>query len=368
MVCPGSVGLSVSVRRSTNKYAAAGTFAHTIAAECFRGDSFPKDWLGIKRNIEGFEIICDKEMCEAVKMYLDVLRQDYKRGDKSFIEIDLTPALATIQPDLGGTADFIRWRPKSRQLRVFDFKYGAGKFVRAAHNKQIMLYALGALITVKQPIDQVTVTIVQPRIEHESGRVRDCVFPALNLLDFAADVEEAAILTQQSNAPLVPGEVQCQFCPARHTCPELEKKQHALVAQEFSDVKVYDRQKLSIALDTIPMVEARIKAIREFAYAEAERGNPPPGYKLVAKRSTRRWIDEKIVIDWAQARAIDAFEEPSIKSPAQLEKGLKKADKEELAAMSVFVSSGHTLAPEADARPAVHKALTTEFEVTTAGG
>lgn len=369
MVCPGSVKLASKFHNTTSQHAAAGKVAHDLAASCLSGAlAKPEFRLGDKLLVEGFEIVIDREMVEGVQFYLNTIDQDLRSGDKTFVEVDLTPALKKVHPDLGGTADFVRWRPKTKQLRVVDLKYGAGKVVSVTENKQLMMYALGALLNLREPVTEVIVTIVQPRIEHEDGRVRDWKFQAAELLNFAADVDTMSTLTRQENAPLVPGETQCHWCPARHVCPELEKKQHALVAQEFSaELVPYDPQALSTALDAIPLVEARIKALREFAYAEAERGNPPPGYKLVAKRATRKFIDEAAVVKWCKPRAIDPYEEPTLKSPAQVEKAVKltKSQKEDLAQLIVSVSSGHTLVPDSDKRPAVHQALAHEFAVIT---
>lgn len=363
MPCPGSVRLSENCANKGSRPAAEGTLAHDIAARCLATGASPVGALNRTAKVDGYDVTCDQEMVDGVQFYIDTLAADAAKGDKTFTEVDLTPPLATIHPDLGGTADFVRWRPKAKHMHVFDFKYGAGHLVAAKDNKQLKMYALGALLNLGKPAKEVTVTIVQPRIEHEDGRVRDWTFPAQDLLDFAADAAESASRTHDASAPLVPGEAQCRWCPAARVCPELEKKQHALVAAEFTGVTTYDPQALGRALDAIPLVEARIKALREFAYAEAERGNPPPGYKLVAKRAIRRWVDEAAVRTWAEQRAINPFEEPALKSPAQLEKGLTKDQKKEIAEMVAAVSSGHTLAPADDKRPAVHKALAEEFAV-----
>lgn len=363
-LCPGSVRLSDGIPNKSSAHAAAGTLAHEIAARCLTDErASPQMCTGRKAEIDGHAVECDLEMVDGVQFYLDTLDADVQKGDQTFVEVDLTPALKTIDPELGGTADFVRWRPSTKQLRVVDFKYGAGKVVEPTENKQLMLYALGALLTLDKPAKGVTVTIVQPRIEHEDGRVRDWTFPAVDLINFAADVAESARRTRDSNAPLVPGEVQCGWCPARHTCPELEKRQHALVAQEFSQAVPYDPVKLAQTLDAIPLVEARIKAIREFAYEEAERGNPPPGYKLVQKRATRKWKDEKAMTEWCLENGLVPFDAAPRKSPAQLEKELNKEQKKEMAELVESVSSGHTLVPVSDKRPEVHKALAQEFAV-----
>jgi hypothetical protein len=364
MRCPGSVRLSSGLPGTSSPAAAAGILAHDIAARWLLDPELhPERSLGATYVIDGHAVVFDQEMLDGVQFYVDEINSTRAKRDDEQVEVDLTPALRKIDPDLGGTADFVRWRAKEKKLYAYDFKYGAGHLVRAEGNKQLLLYALGALLALGKPAAEITVKIVQPRIDHEDGRVREWTFKASDLLDFAADVADSAMRSRDSNAALAPGAEQCQWCPAKRICPELEKQQHALVAAEFNEVTTYDPAALAAALDAIPLVEARIKALREFAYQEAERGRAPPGYKLVAKRGTRKWVDEKAVADWATARAIDPYEEPSIKSPAQMEKGLTKAQKQELADMTVTVSSGHVLAPESDRRPAVHLALASEFAV-----
>ena len=79
---------------------------------------------------------------------------------------------------------------------------------------------------------------------------------------------------------------------------------------------------------------------------------PVPGYKLVAKRSTRQWVDE------AEALAklggtIPMYEPMKVISPAAAEKVLKKSKLALPDDLVVAVSSGSTLAPESDPRPAV---------------
>jgi hypothetical protein len=362
--CAGSPSLCEGLPNKGSIHTATGSLAHDIAARCLTNPKAkPQMCLGEKATRDGYEVTCDQEMVDGVQFYLDTIKADLEKGDETFVEVDLTPAIAKIDADLGGTADHVRWRLKAQHLLVTDLKYGAGKVVEPTENKQLQIYALGVLLRLDKPVKEVTVRIIQPRIEHEDGRVRDWTFPAVDLLSFAADAAEFASRTRDANAPLVAGETQCVFCPARRVCPELEKQHHALVAAQFSELLPYDPQALSKALDSIPLVEARIKALREFAYTEAERGNPPPNYKLVAKRPARKWLSEEAIVLWAKNNAIKPFEDPAVKSPAQMEKGLSKAQKELMAMYVESISSGNVLAHESDKRPAVHKALAEEFAV-----
>ena len=100
--------------------------------------------------------------------------------------------------------------------------------------------------------------------------------------------------------------------------------------------------------------QAYLRDLRALAFQMLENGHPVPGYKLVAKRATRQWVSDAKIEAWVDANNIkDAYEPVKIKSPAQLEKTLKKAKIEFPAEMAVAISSGDTLAPESDPRPAV---------------
>ena len=91
--------------------------------------------------------------------------------------------------------------------------------------------------------------------------------------------------------------------------------------------------------------------MRALAQTMLENNAPMPGFKLVPKRATRQWIDEDKAL--AALEATGAMELTELKSPAQVEKLLKKQKLVMPDDLIVSVSSGNTLAPESDPRPAV---------------
>jgi hypothetical protein len=79
-----------------------------------------------------------------------------------------------------------------------------------------------------------------------------------------------------------------------------------------------------------------------------------PGYKLVAKRATRQWTDEdKAASALSQVLSPEDVYTKKLVTPPQAEKLLKKAKQELPAELVVSISSGSTLAPDSDPRPAV---------------
>jgi hypothetical protein len=250
---------------------------------------------------------------------------------------------------------------------VIDFKYGAGIQVEVANNNQLMYYALGALVTTNFLVDEVELVIVQPRIDHPDGKVRRFRFETLEILDFEAKLIEAAKATAEPNAPLKSGEW-CRFCPAAALCPKLKEDAAVAVAEEFEIVRTYDERKLAQSLDLIPKIEAWVKAVHEFAYSEAKNGRTPPGYKLVAKRASRKWKDETQVIKFISEKLKHVKSEEifktELKSVTQLEKVLSKEDKNKIEDLIESVSSGETLVHESDPRPAVIPiSAADEFEI-----
>ena len=370
-------------------FAAAGTFAHDIAAKCLNDYTISaSDFFLKKETIDGFEVECDLEMIDAINLYLDDLAADLKEGDQCWIEMPLLQALSKIDPDLGGTADYVRYRPSNQHLLVVDFKFGSGVYVEVEDNEQLKLYALGAMLECGKAVKDVTVRICQPRFEGAQP-TRDFNFKAHEILDFIADVQDAAVKSREKDTPFAAGE-HCKFCSHAKDCAELERHQHTITMADFGTIDVQvpgkggttlaladkpgavvDYAKLAAALQSIPMVKERIKAIEQYAYEQASKGAEIPGFKLVDKRATRRWKSEDAIVLWACERAIDPYAPREVISPAQMEKllakdaprGKKKDAGAELEPFVEKVSSGTALVPVTDERPPAKLVTAADFEV-----
>lgn len=384
MTCPGSVALSRGIPSRSTSFAAEGTAAHYIAAEAlraggwFRGEyrlGLLADLVGKTATVEGHNVEITQEMLDAVQEYLDDCKADEQPGDMVTVEQSFTEALKKLHPGLGGSGDRVRWRPSTRELRVTDYKHGAGVPVDVDDNKQLKVYALGALLANPEfNAETVELRIAQPRCEHEAGRFRSYRFPAIDLLDFAADLIEAAKRTEEFGADLVPSKKACKWCPAQaaNKCPAVEKATHALIESDFgvTDPANYSLVQIAEFLEKAPLVEARISAVREFAYAAACRGEDIPGFKLVDKRATRKWKDEEIAAGKMKGIVGDDMWTKKLKSPAQIEKlvGKAKFNKMVVSDLVEKVSSGHTLAPASDPRPPAAVAQLTDFSVQEGAG
>jgi hypothetical protein len=365
MVCTGSIR-QIAGRNSTSFAAAEGTVAHDIAARHLRTNASLESYRKLLQVVDGFEITVDQEMIDGIRLYVEAINDDAQPGDEWWYEMPLEKALKTLDPDFGGTADAVRYRPSTKSLRVFDFKYGKGTYIESDDNPQLKTYGLGVALEIKRPIKDVMLTIVQPRFEG-ARPIRDWIFPLAAILDFAADLKEAAAKTRDPKIALLAGD-HCQFCPAAVDCPELQRREHALTAAEFAVPSTVTPSQLAQALGNIALVKARIKAIEEEAYAVAQRGVEIPGYKLVDKRPTRRWRSEGELVEWAQTAGVDPYAPREPLSPAQMEEKLKETaprgkKKEAIAVLAPFIeskSSGTALVPVSDDRPPAKQQITAQ--------
>lgn len=106
------------------------------------------------------------------------------------------------------------------------------------------------------------------------GRVDLCTYEAHHLE--AADVEVSRIIADaySPSAPLVPGERQCKYCPARNACPAVGKEAASLAVQakqsEQAPGELWTFDRLADILDRAPVVEKFIKEARAEAKARIE--------------------------------------------------------------------------------------------------
>jgi len=347
--------------------------AHAVGARCVNEGSLPDDQVGDVHEEEGYTITVTEEMVDAVWTYIeyvDKLLLESSGHTARYVEVDLTPALSKLHPKLGGTADCVVWNAATRVLHIADYKHGAGILVNVFENKQLTYYALGALLTFPdfRP-KEVCITIVQPRCGSEEP-VRSYTFATVDLLDFTADLLDAVAATEKPDAPLVPGEVQCQWCRAAQAdkCPALKKQTSLVMADEFADLTVLPDESLERALAILPAVELRCKAIRELAYQKLMAGGSGFGYKLIPKKGRRKFTDLDAVASLLTLAAdaatlAECYTKPGLKTPAKVEAALgKKRFAALVGALAPSVSSGYNMVPADHPTSAAPLAIATADE------
>jgi hypothetical protein len=368
MHCPASVALGRDIPDSTSPYALEGTAAHTLLYRCLTEKLPAGMFCGMADGSTGVEVT--EEMTEAVQQCVDAVEAiaELHTGAQMFLERKFSLAALNPPAPMFGTADVVLYLPPGT-LVVFDLKYGKGVFVEAQDNPQLLYYALGALLdierepTVRGKILQVRTVIMQPRIDSPDGMVREAVYGYDEVLGFTSDLLALARKTLLPNAEMVTGDW-CRFCRAAGVCPALKAQATAVAMVEFEDLpaqmpprpEVLRLEQVAEILNKADLLEDWIKAVRTYVMNTLERGEDVPGWKLVPKRATRKWISPSLVLDWLREHGVNEAEfltAPELLSPAQAERMLKQLKMKLPEDLVEKVSSGNTLAPTSDPRPAV---------------
>lgn len=359
--CPGSIRMCENVGSTETEYAAEGTAAHDLAACCLMLGKDAVDYAGEAFAVGKFEFVVDDEMIEAVQLYVDHVRGliDSAKGEAEF-DYEQRLDMRHIHPDVWGTGDTVIYLVEECWLHVVDLKYGKGVVVEAKQNPQLFTYGAGAARRYhNRPLRGITLWIVQPRAPHKDGPIRSFEADLLELLEFEEELRVRAEATDDENAPLNPGDW-CRFCPALATCPAAKAKATENAITEFAALTDEGPEGMTPDQIASVLLEADyifnwVKAVQEFAHAEAVAGRHIPGFKLVAKRATRKWKDEEEATEELSAILGDAiYVDPKLRSPAQIEKLVGKKHFSGIEAAHVAkVSSGTNLVPFSDPRPAV---------------
>lgn len=373
MACPGSVARCAGFSDEGNIYADEGTFAHEVAAECLELDADITEKVGVESSCGRFTLT--EEMAQHVDLYLRAVRatRTIYGGD-----LEIEKRVSVIPGLLWGTSDALIWRDD--ELDVFDLKFGSGVFVDVRNNKQAMLYGVGALRSNPEKaktVGRVRIHIVQPR-HSADPKWRSQEFSHRELMDWCHDVVTPAVqATSEKNAPLIPGDEQCKWCPAKAQCPELRstvmtKAQHVFAEPRQSPPHPDEMTPVQVseALRVFPLIEEWMKAVRAHAYELADRHHiDVPGYKLVRKRANRKWRDEATAAMELARLGVDPHQQKII-TPAEAERRIGRSGKTVVATLAHVPDAGTTLASEDDPRPAVSRGaafsvLTTDDKEST---
>jgi hypothetical protein len=386
MRCPGKLKMELGLPDEPNDFSDEGTAAHEIARRCLEYAVEAATYRGERVDLGHRTYEVTAEMCEYVQIYVDQIHtriQSFVAAGASSVNmlvetrVDFSSFVG--QPDSFGTADVIllaEWPNGQRQLDINDLKFGRGVLVNAAHNEQLMTYALGAYdqFAALGPVEIISMAIHQPRKAHYD----EWWMSEAELLDFGTKLGEAAdvavaMLKGDMPLKLVPGDDQCRWCKAKATCPAL--REHVLeeltsgfidtdedpapqIATISEKLMMAGDERLDDIFPAIPLIEIWLKAVR----AEIERrllaGIPFRNCKVVqGKKGNRSWTDPaaaELVLKSMRIKE-DSMYERKLVSPTTVEKVLKDSPKRWTRLQPLISQSDGPLsvAPTSDRRPAI---------------
>lgn len=383
--CPASVQLEAGYPDSSSDYADEGTAAHAVAEMALREGKDAMAYKGRRIPVRaGKTVEVTADMATEVQKYIDYVR-DVAAGHELLLEQRL--GISRWVPEAFGTSDAVILR-EDGELHICDLKFGRGVKVDAEENKQMILYALGALdqFAVLMDFERVRMTIHQPRLNH----VSEWAITVDELRERGARLKEAAdraYLYVDSETPPVPSdfgpsEKACRFCKARAKCPAAAAEVVVTVSRNIAatpdDFEVVPPQgdlaapDLGVLMGRVDEIEAWCKAVR----AETERrlllGEAVDGFKLVLGRAgPRKWTSEQEAEELLKAMRLksDEMYDKKVISPTTAEKLLKDTPRRWAKAQALITKSegSPSVAPASDKRPAlVIKPAADDFDDVTA--
>lgn len=390
MLCPGAPAMEQNEPDNGGRYADEGTAAHFLAAECLRNNCDPVNylkrvievihdeagtfdgavWGGGRPEADGYVVRgayeVEGDLIAHVRTYVNNIRQ-YADGGTLLVEQALPIGHLTGEEGASGTGDAVVLLDD--ELQLHDLKYGH-RGVSPVENRQLMLYALGALKAAEalgNEFAHVRLVIHQPRVDG-TPREWDCTVGELEV--FAGSLRERAFHAMQcfDEKPealvhhLRPSETACEWCKAKANCPKLADFVQQAIAAEFETIADNPPQVpvepdlLPVKMQACNLIEAWIKAVRAKVEGSLLAGTPVPGYKLVqGKRGNRQWRAPDEAEGLLKSFRLKQEEMYDFKliSPTTAEKVLKDSPKRWAKARALIVQKegGPSVAPADDPRP-----------------
>ena len=339
--CPGSVALVRKMPpQPSSVHADRGTMLHE-AISTILSDGTVR--AGMYKH--GDQLLTQDLYDEKIVTALASLDEVDPHGDLVY-EVETRVGFGDLLPGVFGSTDLVG-RLGNRAI-VLDWKFGDGVVVEAEENAQLMFYAAAAMRTevLKWVFDgatEIECVIVQPPM------LKRWVTTPERIAQFERELVRAVKTALQDDAPLAQGE-HCRWCAAKPICPQMTGAVERAIKQQIVNLDV---DTLGQHLHTADLLEGWIKDLRALAFGLLEKGVNVPGVKIVQKQARRQWVDPKAAAPWLISQGLDEVFTQELISPAQAEKVLKKRKMALRDDLVVAVSSGTTLAPVDDPRPAV---------------
>ena len=375
MTCTPSARLEATIPNKDTAYTREGTIAHAMAEGILR-HLLEKDYQNMPEAGEFFETggtmitefcrTCElegfdwREMAETVyEHYCRLVYESYlgaKLEDPdAVLLVESKLQLAEFIPEGFGSSDAVLIYGDT--LEVFDLKYGKGVKVEAEENAQMMCYALGAYCGQGEFYDiaNVRMTIIQPRLRHESS----WTMSATDLMTWAKDeLAPAALKAWNGEGEQTPGE-HCRFCRCAAQCQALAT--HTLeITENQTEPGLMSLEEIAKLLPHFATIKSWINSVEEFALEAALEGDSIPGYKVVEGRSVRKISNAAEAIQRLEGAGIPAenyLKPAELKTITDLEKTLtKKGFKTILGDLVIKPEGKPTLVEEADPREPFSKA------------
>ncbi len=392
--CAGSTALIETLPpKAGSRYADEGSAAHHLAALCLQNDEHPAEHLGEAfPEWPGYPVT--QEMCDAVVVYLNAVLHEMAQTKEAelYVETQFELDVPGAEGEVGGTVDAMVYHPKTGRLVSFDYKHGVGFSVSADDSKQIKFYAAGAVFSKPDwRISALELVIVQPRDRSLAGLPDDAdretklgikrwSMNPLDLMEFSGEIADAVAKAKDFDnrvfsLPDFSSGSWCRWCAAAAVCPLREQEvlraaqldfahMTAITADALPDPKTYDMDRLGQILQAGQILNGWLNQVQEYVEALVLAGQPVAGWKAVEKIGRAKWVsaDEEVAdyADMVFGIDVEQIRPRKLTTITEAEKLLKAAGATKAQIddfklrFTLKESSGLTIAPTSDRRPAVN--------------
>ena len=346
--CPPSALLEKEQPNSTSKAAEEGTAAHAMAEHKLNFElhhqSVYQPSLFDNEEMEGYTD-------DYVSYVMEQIGQAKEQCNDPLILLEERLDFSKYVPDGFGTGDCVIIADD--KLQIIDLKYGLGVLVEAQDNPQMMLYALGALLTygTLYDIKEVSMTIFQPRREN----ISTWTIPVEQLYQWAKEVvKPQAQLAINGDGEFKSGS-HCTFCKIRVKCRARAESNLKIAQMEFQKPALLDDAEIEEVLATINDLTKWANEVQAYALDMAvNRGKEWIGYKLVSGRSVRKYDDEEKVATAAIANGYEDIFKMSLIGLTEMTKLMGKKKFDEILGEFIIKPKGKpSLVPLSDKRKAI---------------
>lgn len=312
MACTPSARLEQKFENKSSIYAEEGTLAHELGELGLRlklGEITQRTYTTRVNKLIKDNELYTADMPDYVEVYVDTCLERVSEAKATtpdaVFKVEQRLDFSEWVPEGFGTGDFVIIADGT--MEVCDLKYGKGVPVNAENNKQMMLYALGAIseFSFLYDIEKVRMTIIQPRLDNIS--TFELTVDDLN--KWAEEVlRPTAQIAFKGEGEFCVGK-HCEFCSAIAKCKAQEKYNMELAKYDFEEPNTLDNNDIAFILSRVDNLVKWATKVKDFALEEALKGEEFEGFKVVEGRSNRKWSSED---DVAKALIEQGFQESLI--------------------------------------------------------